>query len=171
MKQKDVYSKLNPQYTTKNGYDDAELIHKKEKELDRVELRRMIQESVDNALIGASNHDSREGMSEVQRLHANEAKIKIIEDVVAELSEDSLILARRVLKLGESISEVNKIVSDIQVEVKEMKIVANTVEDTEDKFIERTDKKWESKRDTILKISVMIISIVAILVSIWGYTR
>ena len=155
-------------------FADEEMVKKKEKELEDTRLRKTVEEVV-LACIGKTGHADTtciaDMLADQERLSLSESKLKRIEESVDDLTEDSLKISRRIVKLANDLKQVEKDIVGIKEDITLMKDRARVIKELSDQYEVKKDSKWESTRDTILRVAVIAISAAAVIVSIWNYLR
>lgn len=155
-------------------FADEEMVKKKERDIEDVRLRKVVEEVV-STCIGKTGHADTtciaDMLADQERLSLSESKLKRIEASVDELTEDSLKVSRRILKIGNDLKQVEKDIVGIKKDIVLMKDRAKIIKELSDQYEVKKDSKWESTRDTILRVSVIVISAAAVIASIWNYLR
>lgn len=153
-------------------FTDEEMVKKKEKELEDTRLRKTVEEVVLACIRKTGHADTTciaDMLADQERLSLSESKLKRIEASVDDLTEDSLKISRRIVKLANDLKQVEKDIVGIKEDITLMKDRARIIKELSDQYEVKKDSKWESTRDTILRVAVIVISAAAVISSIWNY--
>jgi len=145
-----------------HAFNDREMVKKKERAINKTERKREIRDAVNNGRSDDSYTDS-------QRLSKIEKKIVDAENIVDDLSEDSLQLARRVVNLGRTVNKEEERLLDFNNRIGRMEENAIQVEEDADRFEQKHDRTWELRRNKIVLILMglaLLTSVIAILIPI-----
>jgi hypothetical protein len=124
---------------------DEELVTKKEADINKINRKRDIRDAV-NGDIDRSDLTDKERLRRVER-DSNERNI-----TVDTLATEELRLARRIVTIGRDLNKAESDLIEIQRELTIIKDKAEDVKKEADKYETREDKKFEVRRDTILRI-------------------
>jgi len=134
------------------GFEDDQMVRKKERAIDKTERRKEVQEAVSNGKVNEEYTDK-------QRLTRIEKNIKHAEEIVDDLAEESLTLARRVVDLGRTVNREEQRLSQFVNRIDNLEIKAHNVEEEADKYEIKVDKKADTARDVRLRWIVIIIAL------------
>lgn len=151
-----------------------ELAKEREDWLKDVNLRKMMKEVVSEVVcneMGDKELNPQGTLPYINRLGHDEKRIKLIEDNIAIVSRDTLRLIKKMAKLNEDVAEIDNDLEKVKVDVKLIKERAVIIKEEADKYETKDDKAWERKRDTILRLAVIVISIIAIIISAFTYFK
>jgi cysteinyl-tRNA synthetase len=140
-------------------FEDREMVRKKEKTIEKTERRKEVQDAVNNGRVGNDYTDK-------QRLTKIEKNIKYAEELVEDLANENLTLARRVVELGRQVNHEEQRIHESSDRITKLENKTSDIEKEADKFEKHTGKKEDIKRTKYATYGFYALAIVAILVSI-----
>lgn len=151
-----------------NSYTEM-MVHKEQK-LKAEDLKNLINTSVKECFedyIGTPDPQGQKLPSDT-RIRATERRLGIIETGIDEMSRDSLTISRRVLKLSTKVADLDKELTGVQGEIVLIKDRATALKETTAGIARKKEKKMDIRRDTIIRLIIIIISLTAIIISIYS---
>jgi hypothetical protein len=141
-----------------NDLTDEEMVKRKEDARDKQERKIEIRDAVSNGI-------NRSDLTDKERIHIIERNCDERGNMINVISDDALQLARRILKIGKEVNLIETDVIDVKREIDIIKNRAEDIKEEADRYEIREDKKFEIRRDTILRILAIG---VPVLVSVIG---
>jgi hypothetical protein len=145
--------------TPEKEFEDEQMVEKKKRDIEKTERRKEFQDAIQNGREDNSYTDK-------QRLARMEKNFNRAEGIVADLADEGLTLAQRVVELGRAVSKEEKRVHIAGDKIDKIEGILKNYKKEEDKYEEQVDKKENIKREDYARYGFYILAAVSIIVSI-----